>query len=103
MTPAYLALLDRALLGALSVPTQYTPGAGGTVTVDGIFDAAYVRVGVGEAGVSSTTPMVFYRLDDLPSNPDDDDPTITVHGDAYRVTEVQKVGTDAVRLLLHRR
>ena len=82
--PGLAALMDKALVQALAIPTTYDPaGAAAPVTVRGIFDAAYVRVDAGEAGVSSSGPMVFYRLADLPVDPTADEPVITINGVAY--------------------
>jgi hypothetical protein len=41
------------------------------------------------------------RLADLPSDPEDDSPTITVEGVEYSVREPQKDGQGGVLLLLH--
>jgi hypothetical protein len=51
----------------------------------------------------SSGPTVFLRLEDLPSDPEDDDATITVSGVDYRITEPQKDGQGGVLLNLHRR
>lgn len=84
-----VANADRAaqkLLGGELV--TYAPAAGAPVQVTGIFDANYVLVkGSPDVGVEALGPAVFFRLEDLPVNPDDDEPTLTIRGVAYRVTE----------------
>jgi hypothetical protein len=72
------------------------------VDVRGIFDAAYVRVEAGRAGVSSSGPAVFLRLEDLPTDPENDEPIMTVAGVNYTVREAQKDGQGGIHLLLHR-
>ena len=100
---SHLATADRAVLGVLGGPVLYGPGVGEAVEVRGIFDASYVKVDAGTAGGSSVGPAVVLRLADLPSDPEDDDPTITAAGTAYRVREVQRDGQGGVLLLLHQR
>jgi hypothetical protein len=103
-----LETADRAVqkhLGGVSV--IYTPAVGPPVTLTGMFDANYRLADQGNSGVEQTGPVVWLRLDDLPLNPDDDEPTITIDGIEYRVRERQQdsPGTpdNSVRLLLHRR
>jgi hypothetical protein len=100
---AHLAAADNAALGILGGGVRYQPDGGAAVDVRGIFDAAYVLVAAGEAGVSSSGPAVFLLLKDLPADPEDDDPTITIDGVAYRAHTKQKDGQGGIRLLLHRR
>lgn len=101
--PGLIAQADQALLKQVGVATSYQRASGPAISVTGIFDAAYVRVGVGEAGVSSAGPAVFYRLSDLPVDPEPDDPTITIDGIAYAVVDVKKDGQGGVLLQLHKR
>ena len=72
--------VDRAgqkLLGGEAV--TYTPVSAGSVVVTGIFDELYVLAkGTAEAGVETLGPSVFLRLEDLPVNPEDDEPTSTI-------------------------
>lgn len=98
--PGLVANADAALLAVLGVGTTYVTGAGVTAQPKGIFTAAYVRVEAGHAGVSSQTPAVFYRLVDLPSDPDEDEPTITIDGVSYAGREVEKNGQGGVYVLL---
>lgn len=95
--------MDAAVLAAFKTATTYQPQGGSPVPVDGIFDAAYVCVDPRDAlaGISSSKPTVFYRLSDLPSDPDNEPPVITISGQAYRVSECRKDGQGGVELLLH--
>ena len=97
----HLATADRAVLQHLGGPVLYAPRGGDAVEVRGIFDRSYVRVDAGEPGISSRGPAVFLLLADLPSDPETDEPTITVAGVSYRVTEAEPDGQGGVRLLLH--
>jgi hypothetical protein len=99
--PGLVAQSDNTLVRAFGIPTTYDPATGPAILVTGIFDAAYVRVEAGEAGVASAGPAVFYRLSDLPVDPENDDPTITITGVAYRVVEVMKDGQGGVLMRLH--
>lgn len=101
--PSHLALADRAVLEHLGGPVIYEPFDGDAVEVTGVFDEAYVRADVGHAGISGSGPAVFFRLSDLPSDPEVDDPTIIVNGSRYRVREVEPDGQGGVHLLLHRK
>lgn len=99
---AHLARTDATMLTHLGGPVTYTPGAGAAVDVRGIFDALYVNVEAGEAGVSSCGPAVFLRLVDLPSDPRTDPAArVTVAGVAYRPHTIEPDGQGGVRLLLH--
>lgn len=84
-----VAEMDRtaqADLGGVSV--IYQPESGDPVMVSGIYDAMYVLAkGDAEAGVETLGPAVFLRLEDLPVDPEQDDPIITIGGAVYRVTE----------------
>lgn len=85
-----VARADRAALAALAKPgnVTYTPAAGGpaAVTVTGIFDTLYMLVkGSAHAGVEALGPAVFLLLADLPTDPEVDDPTITIGAVTYDV------------------
>lgn len=102
--PALVAGTDRAVqrnLGAVEI--TYQPSVGAPVLLQAMFDPTFVLDDQGRSGVEQTVPSVFFRLEDLPLDPDDDDPTITVAGVDYRVRERirDRVG-ESVRLLLHR-
>jgi hypothetical protein len=98
-----LAAADRAILTPLGSAIGYTPDGAAPVSVIGIFDSAFVRVAAGEAGVASSGPAVFFLLNDLPVDPEDDDPVLSISGVDYVVTEVNKDGVGGVILHLHRK
>jgi hypothetical protein len=96
---------DRTVMRTLGEKSEdativYASGVGAAVPVDGVFDAAYRRENAGEAGVSTSEPAVFLRLEDLPSDPRTDSPTVTINGTAYAVREVEPDGDGGVRLFL---
>jgi hypothetical protein len=102
-----LARVDRAVLGHLKDgPILYAPASEAAITVDGVFDAQYQAVQGPEAGVVSATPAVFLLLADLRAalgadyDPEDDEPTVTCKGVAYRVREPRKDGMGGVVLML---
>ncbi len=97
-----LTTADVAVRRQLGEALTYTPAAGDPETVYGVFDAAYVRVDLGNPGVSSSGPAVFLTLDDLPSDPrDDTGATVTIGGVEYSTHEPQPDGMGGIRLLLH--
>lgn len=99
-----LEAADRAAMEHLGGETvTYKPGTGAPVPVIGIFDEAYVLADASDARVSSSGPAVFFRLADLPSDPDTDTGVVevTVGGKTYRRREVKKDGQGGVLLLLH--
>lgn len=97
-----LAAADRIVLSHLGGTVRYQPQVGVAVDVTGIFDQAYqlATPGSGGPGVESSRPAVFLLLSDLPTDPDQDEPTITVDGVSYTVRERQKDGRGGVVLLL---
>ena len=98
-----MAVMDATLVEHFGGASVYTPAIGAAATPRGVFDAAYVPVSVGEAGVQSSGPAIFYRLADLPADPATDEPTITVNAVNYEVTVVRKDGQGGVLLELHRK
>lgn len=85
------------------VPILYTPDQGATVQVTGIFDENYVLAkGTPDAGVETIGPAVFIRLEDLPVDPEDDEPTLTIRGAQYRVVERRPDGMGGIVLALRR-
>lgn len=97
-----LAQADRIALDVLGGPVVFTPGVGSPVTVQGIFDASYRKLDLGQPGVSTAGPAVFLELADLPSNPVTDlSATVTISGTTYTIHEVQPDGLGGVVLLLH--
>lgn len=98
-----MGVVDRTVRARLGEAVTYTPGVGSPVVVNGIFDAAYILVGSGEAGVSSSQPAVFLRLSELPTDPlnDADALVIAVNAKSYRPTEIKPDGLGGVLILLH--
>ena len=99
-----VAAADRAAQAALGGETvTYAPEVGDPVDVTGIFDELYVLAkGSAEAGVETLGPAVFLRLEDLPTDPDDDEPTLTIRSVDYRVTERRPDGMGGIVLALRR-
>ena len=100
-----IAATDRAVQAHLGgEPVIYQPAAGASVPVTGIFDASFVFVqqsGV-QAGVEAVTPAVFLQLADLPTDPKQDDPILTIGGVDYRVWERQPAGLGSIVLALRK-
>lgn len=95
---------DRAAQVALGGElVTYAPEVGAPVEVTGIFDEQYVLAkGSAEAGVETLGPAVFLRLEDLPEDPEDDEPTVTIRGVEYRVVERRPDGLGGIVLALQR-
>jgi hypothetical protein len=100
---ALLAQMNAAILASpLTEVVTYTSGVGVEATPRCVFDAAYVKAGAGEVGVSSAGPAVFLRLADLSSDPETDrDARVTIREQDYSIHEVQPDGQGAAVLLLH--
>lgn len=107
---ADLAAGDLRMVGRLGDPIGYTPVGGPTVTPLGIFDRAYAAIDAGNhASVTGSHPAVFFRLADLPSDPEVVEPSIelsapfeaTVQG-VYSVAEIHKDGVGGVVLVLQK-
>lgn len=96
-----LATGDVAVRELLGSTVTYSPSSGSPVDVSGVFDAAYIRVDAGQAGISSSGPAVFLTISDLPSDPTTAVATVTVAGTTYSVREAQPDGMGGVLLLLH--
>ena len=102
-----IAAADRAVQAALGgVSVTYAPTVGSPVVVTGMFDEQYVLAkGSAEAAVSATVPAVFLRLEDLPTNPEDEDEEVlrvTIRAIVYRVTECKPDGMGGIVLALRR-
>lgn len=99
-----VALTDRAALSALGGEiVTYQPSEGDPVEVTGIFDEQYVLAkGNAEAGVEARVPAVFFRLSDLPVDPEVDEPTLTIRAVNYKVTERRPDGLGGIVLALRR-
>lgn len=88
----------QALLGGVAV--TYAPEVGDPVEVTGLFDERYVLRSPGRAEAEAIAPSVFLRLEDLPTDPADDDPTLVIGGTSYQVIERQPDGQGGIRLIL---
>ena len=98
-----LAAGDGLVRDVLGESVTYTPTVGAAATVSGVFDAEYVRVEAGIAGVSSSGPAVFLAVDALPSDPTTDlTATVTVGGVTYSIFESKPDGLGGVVLILKR-
>ena len=94
---------DRVVRNVLGDAITYSPSVGAAVAVQGVFDSQYVKVDLGQPGVSSVSPAAFLRREDLPSDVETDTAaTVTFAGVVYTVHEVQPDGMGGVILLLHR-
>lgn len=84
----------------------YQPAVGGTVTLNGIFDAQYILAkSDGEAGVETLGPAAFFSRSEvakMPVDPELDDPTLVIRGVTYSVTERRSAGLGALVLVLIR-
>lgn len=82
----------------------YAPQGGAAVPVVGIFDEQYVLAkGSANAGVETLSPAVFFRLDDLPADPMNDEPTIVIGGVSYRVHERLPDGIGGIVLAVRKK
>ncbi len=99
-----VAQADRAAQARLGGElVTYKPQSGPAVEVTGMFDEQYVLAkGTAEAGVETLGLAVFLRLEDLPTHPKDDKPTLTIRGVDYRVTERRPDGIGGIVLALRR-
>lgn len=95
-------LADRKVQGNLGgEPVIYTPQVGAPVTVTGVYDEVYVLAkGDPLAGVETLGPAVFLRLEDLPVDPEFDEPILTIHSLDYRVIERRPDGIGGIVLAL---
>lgn len=97
-----IARVDAAALQHLGgEDIVYQPAVGDPSTVSGIFDPGYVANQYGFAGPEHYDPFCFFVVADLPTNPDTDEPTITVRGTAYKVRERIRDGLGGIRLNLY--
>lgn len=96
--------VDRAVRSNLGGETVlYQPAVGPSVQVTGIFDAPYVLArGAAESGVQALIPSVFLRLEDLPTDPEDDTPALTIRGVVYNVKERRPDGIGGIVLGLRK-
>jgi hypothetical protein len=78
----------------------YAPGVGGAVTVKGKFDENHALILDGN--VETIGPAVFLWLADLPTDPDTDDPQLTIRGQGYMVHRRVRNSAGGILLHLHR-
>ena len=103
---ARLQETDARVQMHLGGPVTYQPAAGPAAEVRGVFDALYQRVTLGEPGVSSSGPAVWFVLADLPDDVLEMESTldgirVTADGKTYRPVEVEPDGKGGVLLRLH--
>lgn len=95
-------MLDRMILDQFGETTNYYTDAGMSV-VKGVFSLNYVKVENGRAGTSSADICVFYKLEDLPSDPRTVRPSaIVIRGISYKVVEIKPDLMDGITLKLHK-
>lgn len=99
-----VARADRAVQSELGGEiVTYQPQDGAAVTPIGVFDERFVLAkGDAHAGVETVGPAIFFRLEDLPVVPEDDEPTLTIRGVDYRVIERMPDGMGGVVLALRK-
>lgn len=95
---------DRVVQSALGGEVvTYTPESGPPYPITGVFDEQYVLAkGDALAGVEAVGPAIFFRVEDLPSDPEEDDPVLTIRGVDYRVVERRPDGIGGIVLPLRR-
>lgn len=103
---------DRAVQDNLgSVAVIYTPDGGSPATTTptgdplvGMFDENYVVARSSLNGVETLAPAITMRIEDLPTVPKKDKPTLTILGKVYTVRTRETDGTIGgnVRLVLRR-
>lgn len=96
------AILDTCN-ATFGVDTQYSHNGAPAVSIRGIFDAAHVAVDP-ETGapISSSEPVVGYKVAELPGDPIYGVDTVKIKGVDYRVVDDQKDGQGGVNLILKR-
>jgi hypothetical protein len=96
-----VAAADRAVRGNLGGVVVYRSTFGPPLEVSGVFDELYLLAqGDAAAGVEAAGPAVFLRLEDLPLDPEDDDPIIEIASRSYRVVERRPDGIGGIVLAL---
>lgn len=98
----HIAAMDAVVLTSrLAMNLTYKPLSGPAVPVRGIFDANYELVEASSHGsVSTLAPAVFLRKADLPTDPELDEPILTIAGEDYRVVKVKPDSLTGVVLVL---
>lgn len=97
-----VASVDAATLQHLGgEDVVYAPAVGDPVTISGLFDGGYQANQYGFAGAERYDPSVFFVVADLPTDPDTDEPTLTIRGLDYKVRERVRDGLGGIRLNLY--
>lgn len=89
---------------------RIVPQIGFPVDINGIFDASYQMIEMGQAGVASVAPVFICRSADLAALPMlkafagdmNDGDTLQVSGQDYLVTDIQPDGTGMTVLILEK-
>lgn len=86
---------------AVSFATEfsYTPAAGDTQQVRGIFDAAYIGVDGGGVPVAANQPQIVYATSNIQPAPQYGD-SVQINNKDYMIVNVQPDGTGITTLLL---
>jgi hypothetical protein len=94
--------IDRAALAHLGGgDVVYQPAVGAPVTVKGIFsESLFDEAAFWSGQAPEQAPFVFLRIADLPVNPDEDDPTLTIAGREFCVRGRIADGLGGIRLFL---
>lgn len=91
----------RDRLGGIAI--IYRPAASEEFPVVGIFDENYILVtGDPPAGVETIGPAIFLRLDELPVDPENDEPILVIGGAEYDVIECKPDGIGGIVLRLRK-
>ena len=100
-----LPLLARvardAALGVIGVPVLIAPAEGDPYTVSGHFDDDHREIrGDGDAGYSTSGPMVSLAADRLQAELVPDDDELEVRGQRYVIVDIQPDGQGTLDLVL---
>jgi hypothetical protein len=89
-------------IGTFGQSVIYTPLAGSPVTIQGVFDVPHSEIQLGHISpVSSVSPKLGIRLDDLSLKPKKGD-TVTVGSVVYRVIDSEEDGQGGSTLKLQK-
>jgi hypothetical protein len=91
--------LEEAVVGlcndVMGTEVSYTPFGGAPVTINGVFDNAYIDA----EGIVSVKPTLRIRLSDLEDNPAKND-TVEISSTTYKVMESHEDGFGGSTLFL---
>jgi hypothetical protein len=98
--------VNRVCVASFKEPTKalYSPSGDDfpAQEIDVIFDNGYLPGQVGEAGFVDLGPRVFVVLADLPTDPEADDPNITIGAVVYSVVKTERDGQGGAILRLQK-